>query len=133
MNKEEEYKKTLIDMWDSVRTTNKGGYSCDGVLCGDCKLSLFDGCSSAQDIFDIYRVVNRWGKEHQHQHKEYEISTIEYRILYYAALDFGFGVETFSDYESLMSLLKSGYFRGAKPSDRISDYLENCEVVDDDD
>lgn len=78
MMTKEEYKRELVRMWDSLRTINKGKSSCDGVLCGDCQLSLFDGCSSAEDIFDIYKTVEKWSKEHPQKHK---ISKIEFDIL----------------------------------------------------
>ncbi|MEE3309843.1 hypothetical protein, partial [Sharpea azabuensis] len=74
----EEYEKELVRMWDSIRDKHKGEYSCDGVLCEDCPLSLFDGCSSAEDIFDIYKTVEKWSKEHPQKHK---ISKLEYDIL----------------------------------------------------
>lgn len=81
MMTKEEYKKELVRMWDSLRTINKGKSSCDGVLCGDCQLSLFDGCSSAEDIFDIYKTVEKWSKEHPP--KKYKVSQLEYDILKY--------------------------------------------------
>lgn len=112
-----------IDTWDSVMTTSEGESRCNGVFYEDYPLEAFD----AQDTLGIYRTINNWGKEHN-QPKEYNVSEFEYKILYYAALDFGFGIETFSDYEPLMSLLEDGYFCGAKPDDKIADYLEKCEV-----
>lgn len=128
MVKEEECVKTLIDMrdidtWDSVMTTSEGESRCNGILCEDYPLEAFD----AQDTLGIYRTVNNWGKEHN-QPKEYNVSEFEYRILYYAALDFGFGVETFGDYKTLISLLKDGYFKGATLETDVKEYFENCEV-----
>ena len=76
MNKEE-YEKEIVRMWDSLRTINKGKSSCDGVLCGDCPLSLFDGCSSAEDIFDIYKTVEEWSKEHQPK----KLTRLEFEML----------------------------------------------------
>ena len=143
MNKEE-YKKEIVRMWDSLRTINKGKSSCDGVLCGDCPLSLFDGCSSAEDIFDIYKTVEEWSNEHpQTEHidivrkmpnerpqKKHKISQLEYDILkynYYINATSRF----FFDDKFLMSLLKEGYFKGADERDVVNCYFLDCEVDND--
>ena len=123
MNKEE-YEKEIVRMWDSLRTINKGKSSCDGVLCGDCPLSLFDGCSSAEDIFDIYRTVEEWSKEHPQKHK---ISQLEYDILEpYLKYDL-----KFYQFKELYALLKKGYFKGATSETKVVEYYNNCEVKED--
>lgn len=125
MMTEEEYAKTLIEMWDSLRTEHKGKHGCIDVPCACCPLRKFVGCNHAQDIFDIYNTVERWAKEHpkpKHRLSEFECDILS------AAIAFGLDDETFSDYELLMKLLKDGYFEGAKPSDKLSDYIKNCEV-----
>lgn len=70
MISEEEYKKTLIRMWDSVRTDSfKGAEKCFGVKCSKCPLlskCRYD-CSVGGFItksFEIIDVVEKWGKEH---------------------------------------------------------------------
>lgn len=69
MINEKTYKRELIRIWDSVRETHKGELSCEGVLCGNCPLEEFDGCGYADDIFDIYNIVERWSEEHKEEKK----------------------------------------------------------------
>ncbi len=61
----EEYKKTLIRMWDSVRYEKfKGADFCYGVKCGvDCPIKSFCG-NKAIDYYDMIEFVEKWGKEH---------------------------------------------------------------------
>lgn len=125
MNKEE-YKKELVRLWDSLRTKYIGLNYCEGVSCKYCPLGGFEGCNHALDSLDIYETVERWSNEH----KKHKLSEFENDILF-TALDHGTGDEKFSDYDLLMKLLKEGYYHGAKPSDKISDYIENCEVPGD--
>lgn len=131
MMTKEEYKRELVRMWDSLRTINKGKSSCDGVLCGDCQLSLFDGCSSAEDIFDIYKTVEKWSKEHPQKHK---ISKIEFDILeaIFEERPVGSDYLKFSDIWILRRLLKKGHFNGATSETNVKYYFDNCEVVDND-
>lgn len=132
---EETYKKEIVRMWDTLRgNEDKGKGSCDGVYCGDCPLStqddfVNDTCTNNINAFKVIKIVEKWAKENPP--KKYKLSALENDILF-TALDFGTGDEKFSDYDLLMKLLKEGYYHGAKPSDKIADYIENCEVADDD-
>lgn len=63
----EEYKKTLIRMWDSVRKAeNKGQDTCYGVDCVECPMN--DTCGThAENIVNVYKLiefVEKWAKEH---------------------------------------------------------------------
>ena len=60
--------------------------------------------------------------------QKHKLSEFERDILS-TAIVFGLDNETFGDYELLMKLLKDGYYEGAKPSDRLVDYIKNCEVA----
>lgn len=61
----EEYEKTLIRMFDSIRTDGicKGAKSCDGADCECCPLNVID-CSRVENIFKVIEIVEEWGKEH---------------------------------------------------------------------
>ena len=124
------YKRELVRMWDSLRTENKGDSTCYGVSCEDCPLSKFEyACSRSNSAFETVDVVERWSKEHPP--KKYKISRLEYNILS-NSINFGTTYSKFSNYKLLMNMLKDGHFEGAKPSDIIVDYINNCEVVEDD-
>lgn len=127
MMNEEEYVKTLIEMWDSLRTEHKGNYSCIGVQCECCPLRNFIGCNHAQDIFDIYNTVEKWEKGHPP--KKYKVSELEYYLLelcVFNHMNVLFGTNSIICY-----LLRRGYFKGANENMLISEYFENCEVVED--
>ena len=72
MMTKEEYTKTLIRMWDSLRDTNKGENNCHGIECQRCP--LYHYCCGKDDpitlgdimndAFDIVEIVEKWGKEH---------------------------------------------------------------------
>lgn len=132
MNKEE-YKKELVRMWDSLRTTNKGEHSCDGVNCKDCPLNPHL-CKTTIDVFDVYdfvEVVEKWSNENQQKNK---VSQLEYDILK-SYLDYKNHMtvdiaDYFFEDGLLLSLLKKGYFKGATKEMLIKDYLNDCEVVD---
>lgn len=51
---EETYKKELVRMWDSIRTSHKGKQSFVGVLCKDCPLAL-NACKPLANGLDIYK------------------------------------------------------------------------------
>lgn len=63
-----EYQKNLVRVWDSLRTENKGSYSCNLVECAECpfyktvcsnmKLGILFNAEKAIEI------VNDWAKEH---------------------------------------------------------------------
>lgn len=61
----EEYEKTLIRMFDSVRTNDedKGDKSCRGVACEKCPCKDLGDCS-IYDAFEAIEIVEKWGKEH---------------------------------------------------------------------
>jgi hypothetical protein len=59
----EEYQKTLIRIWDSVRDDNhKGEGSCAGVICKTCPIEF--GCGTVMSYYDVVEFVEKWGKEH---------------------------------------------------------------------
>jgi hypothetical protein len=58
----EEYKKTVIRMWDSVRTEYKGFSECAGVTCRDCPIASL--CGKVINYYDVIEFVEEWGKEH---------------------------------------------------------------------
>ena len=119
---EEEYVKTLIEMWDSLRTEHKGNYSCIGVQCECCPLRNFIGCNHAQDIFDIYNTIEKWSKEHPQ--KKFKVSRMEYDFL---ELYLKYNLKFYQSKE-LYALLKKGYFEGATGETEVKEYFENCEV-----
>lgn len=63
----EEYKKTLIRMWDSVREGyTKGEYNCNGVECEKCPIESMcgSGVVNMRNAHEIIEFVERWAKEH---------------------------------------------------------------------
>ena len=69
----EEYKKQLIRMWDSLRTVYKGEDKCDGVVCDECPLN---GCE-VDDMYELpytyeraNSIVARWSYEHPQKTNE---------------------------------------------------------------
>ena len=64
----EEYQKTLIRMWDSVRQDNyeKGKLNCYGVQCEKCPMHpvCSSGGSKFANVHDAIEFVEKWGKEH---------------------------------------------------------------------
>ena len=63
-----QYQKDFVRMADSIRKTNKGEMSCDGVECRDCP--LHDVCASIRVgrrslyVEDIMKAVYEWAKDH---------------------------------------------------------------------
>ena len=66
---EETYKKEIVRMWDSLRTTNKGEHSCDGVNCKDCPLEHINICFYEIDIFEIMILLRRLRSGQRNTHK----------------------------------------------------------------
>lgn len=138
MNKEE-YKKEIVRMWDSLRDDKYKGSCdcdgvpcCDGVFCEDCPLSEInndgrDGCMEPMKVFEIIKIVERWSKENPP--KKHKVSRMEYDLLQ-TIIKFGSTIDTFNDFCTLSGLLEKGYFDGATGDMYISDYYNNCEVVD---
>lgn len=62
----EEYQKTIVRMWDSIRGDNsRGAVDCDGVLCIECPMCERDVCNlSKYNAYDMIAIVEEWGKEH---------------------------------------------------------------------
>lgn len=120
---EEEYKKELIRMFDSLRKTHKGEDSCLGITnCEQCPFRNGEyTCNdlTAFDAFKIVEIVTKWSKEHPIHY----VSQLEYDILC-TTLDYEF--VTF-DYW-LGDLVEKGYFEGATFDTNIADYFNNCEV-----
>jgi hypothetical protein len=66
MISKEEYKKTLVRMWDSVRDECKGASGCDGVNCNVCPINSMCGdyIKIVNNAYDIIELVEKWAKEH---------------------------------------------------------------------
>ena len=67
MISKEEYKKTLVRMWDSVREDDfKGKNDCSGVECNECPITSIcvDYMENINNSYDIIEFVEKWGKEH---------------------------------------------------------------------
>ena len=67
MISKEEYKKTLIRMWDSVREDNyKGKNDCSGVECNECPITSMcvDYMENINNAYNIIEFVEKWAKEH---------------------------------------------------------------------
>jgi hypothetical protein len=62
----EEYQRTLVRMWDSVRENCKGKTDCDGVSCCECPLYRGNVCgtNARYNVYDLISMVEEWGKEH---------------------------------------------------------------------
>ena len=67
MISKEEYKKTLIRMWDSAREGyTKGEYNCNGVKCEKCPIESMCGSEvvNMKNAYEIIEFVEKWAKEH---------------------------------------------------------------------
>ena len=67
MISKEEYKKTLVRMWDSVREEGytKGEYNCNGVKCEKCLIESMCGRGvNIRNVHEVIEFVEKWGKEH---------------------------------------------------------------------
>ncbi len=135
MMDKETYKREIVRMWDSLRfDEHKGEETCCGVDCKDCAFhrASCEGSNSinAYEMIEtahkMIETVEKWSKEHK-----YKISKLEYDIIR-AAIDYSSEEETFKEVDILYELLEGGYFNGAKSNDKIVDYIEKCEVMEDD-
>ena len=67
MMTKEEYKKTLIRMWDSAREGyTKGEYNCNSVECEKCPIESMCGSGTVnmRNAHEIIEYVEKWAKEH---------------------------------------------------------------------
>lgn len=69
MMTKEEYKKNIVRMFDSIRSSKKGEESCIGVMCENCPLNELecyagDAMFRAYEAIDIIEVVEKWTREH---------------------------------------------------------------------
>lgn len=122
----ETYKREVVRMWDSIRTTNKGEHSCDGVNCKDCPLNQHL-CKTTIDVFDVYdfvEVVEKWSKEHPQKHK---VSQTEFEILQ-SLYKYSSNLVQFCDFRFLLDMIEKGYFDGANGITYIRTYIDLCEV-----
>lgn len=122
------FKKELVRMWDSLRTTNVGEKKCMGVSCDDCPL-CDTNCESSTNAFEMIEIVEKWAKEN-HQ-KKFKISKMEYDILQEVYSIHG-NFRMYQD-ELINNLREKGYFKGSYEDTEMEYYLKNCEVVDNDD
>ena len=67
MMTKEEYKKTLIRMWDSARIGKyKGANSCSNVNCKKCPVTFLCGnhMDNMINAYEIIEFAEQWAKEH---------------------------------------------------------------------
>lgn len=141
----ETYKKELAMYFDSIR---EDGYEdeatdfadCIGVECMNCMFhDKYTNCpeSRAYDVFeklaksyDIFEKLEKWSKDNSPKHK---ISKSEYRTLdnYLLYYNYKKGIKFGNSY-ALRESIKRGYFKGATNDTDIREYLDGCEVVEDD-
>lgn len=63
MISKEEYKKTLIRMWDSMRDdVFKEESCCTDISCSECPINF--GCGSVMHYYEVVKFVEKWAKEH---------------------------------------------------------------------
>ena len=67
MISKEEYKKTLIRMWDSARIgKDKGANGCSNVDCGKCPITSLCGnhMDNMKNAYELVEFVDKWANEH---------------------------------------------------------------------
>lgn len=135
MMDERTYKKEIVRMWDSIRDDEyKGIESCSGVnSCNECPLNI--GCGESSKAFEMIKAIEKWSSENPPT-KKYKVSKTEYDILmsvseYKNFLSLTPNLLQFCHIRVLMNMLKKGYFEGADSYTNIDDYINLCEVVDD--
>ncbi len=133
---EETYKKELVRMWDGIRDDGyKGIESCSGVnSCDECPL-LEIGCGESSNAFEMIRTIEKWSSANPPT-KKYKVSKTEYDILmsvseYKDVLSLTHNLLQFCHISVLTNMLKKGYFEGADSYTNIDDYINLCEVTDD--
>lgn len=129
MINKEIYKSELIRMLDSHRTKHKGEQTCVGVKCEECPLYGV-GCGNDLYVYETIEAVEKWSKEHPP--KKFKISKIEYeflRMFIYPSYENA----RFKEFNLIRTLRRRGYFNGSTEDMKIKDYLDDCEVVDNDD
>lgn len=122
------YLEELSRYFNSVREDGyegelEGFADCSGVSCNTCMFKKYATCATEYTL-DVIESLEKWSKEHPP--KKYKISQLEYDILEEANgtnLRFGF-------YIHIRNLLLKGYFKGATSDMLINDYLDNCEVIE---
>jgi len=128
----ETYKRELVRMWDAHRDEGRRGYErCHGVKCEECPLySLHTAfCENSVNAFEIIEEVEKWAKENPP--KKYKVSRMEYDILQEVYSIHG----NFRMYQNeiINNLREKGYFKDSYEDTEIEDYLNDCEVEDNDD
>lgn len=63
MMTKEEYKKTLIRIWDTARIDDKGTNGCSGIECKRCPVASLCG-NSTEIAYELIEFVEKWAKEH---------------------------------------------------------------------
>lgn len=61
---EEQYKRDLIRMFDSIRNEYRGFTNCDGVYCGDCPINTGIGDCNKLHRYEVIEIVYKWAKDH---------------------------------------------------------------------
>lgn len=130
MMTKEEYKKELVRMWDSMRDDKyKGRNNCEGVICSECQFCDINDndndCYEPINAVEMVEAVEKWSNEHP---QKYKISQLEYDILKMYSDNYFY---YFYESELLKLLLKKGCFKGATSKTNINNYLNKCEVADD--
>lgn len=132
----ETYKKELMRMYAWVRDDDtynmKECCNFTGKNCNECPIRQYcfvfnphaRGMTRPYDAFEVIETVEKWSKEHPQKHK---ISKLEYDILKCRK---GRDVDYCFYWDSLLlALLEKGYFKGANKDMKLKTYLDNCEVI----
>ena len=136
MMDEKTYRKEIVRMWDGIRDDEyKGTETCAGVnSCDECPLYNI-GCGESSNAFEMIRTIEKWSSKNPPT-KKYKVSKTEYDILmsvseYKDVLSLTPNLLQFCHISVLRNMLKKGYFEGANDYTNIDDYINLCEVVDD--
>lgn len=144
MMDKETYKKELMRMYAWVRDDDtynmKECNNFTGKNCNECPIRQYCfvfklvpnkyGMTRPYDAFEVIEAVERWSKEHPP--KKIKISNIEYEVLKTLVGPSYAKNVAFGDFGITCALMKKGYFKGATSKTNINNYLNNCEVADDD-
>lgn len=133
----ETYKRELSRYFNSIRDDDcndevEDPTDCIGISCMDCIFNTEDGRECIYNIkyiFDAFEELEKWSKEHPP--KKFKISNIEYEFLRMFVYP-RYENARFKEFNLIRALRRRGYFNGSTEDMKIKDYLDDCEVVDDD-
>lgn len=132
MLNKETYLNVLTRYFDSIREdSDESVPNCAYVSCRNCMFNNSDdACPQEYNIYNTLEKLEKWSKKNPPKHK---ISKSEYRTLdnYLLYYNYEKGIKFGNSY-ALRELIKRGYFKGATDETNIREYLDSCEVVEDD-